>query len=201
MDILNSFHGWNETAGRIDPGGCFLDCRYFAEKMISGIGAHRRFASVSTKIGIGKERFCSGVTILNWNFLPRNARVWVTLYLPISSSQILGYAINLSAYFFTFLYFFSELSSDGKLVFASNALKLRANDGILIPCSVTTYMRWSRRRVTNRIHLTKRCRAYPTRNSATKATFATTAMLCRSSLWFFLFFSFFPLCKIGFQSF
>jgi len=60
MDILSYGRDVKLPSGSIgQPGGCFLNCRYFAEKMISGIGAHRRFASVSTKIGIGKERFRS----------------------------------------------------------------------------------------------------------------------------------------------
>lgn len=46
-----------QSGGSIGTGGCFLDCRYSAEKMISGIEAHHRLASVSTRISIGEERF------------------------------------------------------------------------------------------------------------------------------------------------
>lgn len=55
-DIPNplDFHssGVKLLGGSIGTGGCFLDCRYSTEKMISGIGAYRRLASMSTRIGI-----------------------------------------------------------------------------------------------------------------------------------------------------
>jgi hypothetical protein len=93
MDILNPFHSTDETAKRIDrtPGDYFLNCRYFAEKMISGIGAHRRFASVSTKIGIGKERFRSRVDSGELKFLAKDTRVCVCVCVWVTRCFIFRY--------------------------------------------------------------------------------------------------------------
>lgn len=107
MDIPNPFRGSGmKLDGSIGTGGCFLDCRYSAEKMISGVEAHRRLASVSTRISIDDLRFRSRVENDKPEFLTKDTiYVYVreiliySFYLPTSFS--ISRYVEGSTYYFT----------------------------------------------------------------------------------------------------
>lgn len=81
--------GMKLSDGSIGTGGCLLDCRYSAEKMISGIEAHRHFASVSTRISIGEKRFRSRIDSGKLEFLVKDTivRTHTMLYFSTYSSR------------------------------------------------------------------------------------------------------------------